>query len=94
MTSLEFANKVVSLPAEKQNALFESLKKELSKEEWEAMVKFISLHSMFMNVNKYEAAKKAVRDQICEEFYGHTVEKARSVKEDAVLIGMYSNSIL
>lgn len=94
MTSMEFANKVISLPAEKQNAFFESLKKELSKEDWETMVRFISLHSMFMNADKYEAVKNAVRDQICEEFYGHTVEKARSVKEDAVLIGMYSNSIL
>lgn len=49
---------------------------------------------MFMNVDKYEAVRNAVRDQICEEFYGHTVEKARNVKEDIVLVGMYSNSIL
>ena len=93
MTSMEFANKVISLPAEKQNALFESLKKELSKEDWETMVKFISLHSMFMNADKYEAVKNAVRDQLCDEIYGHTVEK-RNNAEDSVLISMYSNSIL
>ena len=52
------------------------------------------LESMFRNPAKYEAIKNAVCEQLCEEFYGHTVEKANNVKEDAVLIGMYSNSIL
>ena len=93
MTSMEFANKVIQMPAEKQNALFESLKKELSKEDWETMVKFISLYSMFNNADKYEAVKNAVRDQLCKEIYGHTVEKRKN-KEDAVLVSMYSNSIL
>jgi hypothetical protein len=53
-----------------------------------------ALESMFRNPAKYEAMKNAVCEQLCEEIYGHTVERANNVKEDAVLIGMYSNSIL
>ena len=94
MTSIEFANKVISMPASVQNAFFENLKKELSKEDWETVVKFISLHSMFCNADKYEAMKNAVRDQLCEEFYGHSVEPRKNTNDDTFLVNMYSNSIL
>lgn len=94
MTSIEFANKVISMPAGAQNAFFENLKKELSREDWETVVKFISLHSMFCNADKYEAVKNAVRDQLCEEFYGHSVEPRKNTNDDTFLVNMYSNSIL
>lgn len=93
MTSFEFANRIISMPSHKQNEFFERLKSELSKEDWETTVKFIALHSMFMDADKYRAVESAIREQLCEEFYGHTVEKANN-REDNVLASMYQNSIL
>lgn len=93
MTITEFANKIISMPSHKQNDFFEKLKSELSKEDWETAIKFIALHSMFMDVDKYRAIENAVREQLCEEFYGHTVEKANN-RENNILASMYHNSIL
>ena len=93
MGSLEFAGIIASLSAENQNEFFESLKGKISDEDLKTVMSFVSLWSMFKNPAKYEAMKNAVCDQLFEEFYGHTVEKANE-KEDAVLISMYSNSIL
>lgn len=66
MTSIEFANKVISMPA----------------------------GVMFCNADKYEAVKNAVRDQLCEEFYGHSVEPRKNTNDDTFIVNMYSNSIL
>ena len=93
MTSFEFANKIISMPSHKQNEFFEKLKSELSKEDWETTVKFIALLSMFMDVGNYRAVESAIREQLSEEFYGHTEEKVNN-REDNVLASMYQNSIL
>lgn len=94
MTSGEFLKSVLSLPTEYKEQLLEILKEQLSEEDYKAVAMRFSLESMFINPAKYNAMKNAVCEQLCEEFYGHTVEKANNVKEDSVLIGMYSNSIL
>jgi hypothetical protein len=94
MTSREFTEKVLSFPTEYREQFFEILKEQLSEEDYKVVAMHFALESMFRNPAKYEAMKNAVCDKLCEEFYGHTVEKANNVKEDAVLIGMYSNSIL
>ena len=75
MTPIEFAETIVKLPIELQNAFFETLKNELSKEDWETVSKFVSIWGMYKNPAKYEAMKNAVCDMLCEEFYGHTVER-------------------
>ena len=92
MTVQEFANKILSLPISKQNEFFESLKKELSQEDWETTVKFIALHSMFCDVQKYEAIKNAIRDQMCEDIYGHIVEPQN--KKDISCNPPYMTTIL
>jgi hypothetical protein len=93
MNPMEFAEKIIGMPVEKQNEFFEVLRGELSEEDWKTAVSFISLFGMFKSPAKYEAMKNAVCDQLCEEFYGHTVEKQINA-DDAVLVSMYSNSIL
>lgn len=93
MKPMEFAEMVVGMPVEKQNEFFENLKEELSEEDWNTTVKFISLVGMFKSPAKYEAMKKAICDVLCEEIYGHTVEKVNKA-DDLSLIYMYSNSIL
>ena len=92
--SREFTEKVLSLPTEYREQFLEILKTQLNEEDYKVVAMHFALESMFRNPTKYEAMKNAVCDQLCEEFYGHTVEKANNVKEDAVLVGMYSNSIL
>lgn len=81
MKTLEFADMVLTMPIEKQNEFFERLKKELSEEEWEATRKFISLYSMLKHPAKYEAIKNSICDQLCEEIYGHTVERKRKFED-------------
>ena len=81
MTTFEFAETVIKLPAEKQNEFFENLKGKLSEEDWNVTVKFIALFKMFKNPVKYEAMKNAVCDTLCEEFFGHTVEKAPKIED-------------
>lgn len=93
MNPMEFASKIISLPIEKQNDFFKELKGKLSADEWNATVSFISLLGIFKNPLKYDAVKNAVCDTLCEEIYGHTVEKENNT-EDSVLVSMYSNSIL
>lgn len=93
MTMNEFAEAIIRMPVDKQNEFFESLKTVLTEEEWTATVKFVSLFGMFKSSAKYEAMKNAVCDTLCEEFYGHAVEKERKT-EDNILVSMYSNSIL
>lgn len=75
MTPFEFAETVIKMPVEKQNDFFEKLKGELAEEDWQTVVKFIGLFGMFKSPVKYEAMKNAVCDTLCEEIYGHTVEK-------------------
>lgn len=89
----EFANKILSLPASKQNEFFEKLKNSLPRDDWETVVRFIALCGMFRNAMKYEAIKNSICDKLCEEMYGHTVGKANN-REDDILVSMYSNSIL
>lgn len=93
MEMMEFAETIVKMPADLQNEFFERLKSELSEDDVKTVMSFVSLLSMFKSPAKYEAMKNAVCDQLCEEFYGHTVESERH-SEDAVLVAMYSNSIL
>lgn len=69
MTHTEFADTVSRLPADQQNAFFESLKDQLSEEDWLAAVKFISLYGMFHNPEKYTALKNAVLDTLKEVIY-------------------------
>lgn len=94
MTSTQFTNQVLSMPTEQREQFLESLKTRLSEEDYKVVDMHFALESMFREPAKYEAMKKAVCEQLCEEIYEHTVEKANREKEDAVLIGMYSNSIL
>jgi Asp-tRNA(Asn)/Glu-tRNA(Gln) amidotransferase B subunit len=94
MTSKQFTEQVLSMPEEQREQFLEILKTQLSEEDYKVVAMHFAFESMFRNPAKYEAMKNAVCDKLCEEFYGHTVEKANNVKEDAVLIGMYSNSIL
>ena len=94
MTSREFTEKVLSFPTEYREQLLEILKEQLNEEDYKVVAMHFALESMFRNPAKYEAMKNAVCEQLCEEFYGHTVEKTNNLKEDAVLVGMYSNSIL
>ena len=94
MTSREFTENVLSLPPEYRERFLEILKTQLSEEDYKVVAMHFALESMFRNPAKYEAMKNAVCEQLCEELYGHTAEKVNNVKEDAVLIGMYSNSIL
>lgn len=66
MTITEFATTVTNMPAEKQNEFFEKLKTELSEEDWNTTVKFISIFGLITNQAKY----KAVRSAICQELFG------------------------
>lgn len=75
MKPMEFAEAIIKLPVDKQNDFFERIKNELSEEDWGAVVKFISLFGMFKSPTKYEAMKNAVCDAVCEDVFGHTVEK-------------------
>ena len=90
MNPMEFAAQIIQMSAEQQNAFFERLKSELSEEDWNTTVKFISLFGMFKNPAKYEAIKNAVCDTLCEEFFGHEVER-KTETDDPVLVSMYSN---
>ena len=69
MTVNEFADTVIQLPAEQQNTFFEILKNQLSEEDWLTTVKFISLHGMFLNPDKYTAMKNAVKDTLSEVIF-------------------------
>ena len=92
MTMFEFAETINKMPVDKRNEFFERLKTELSEEDWEITVKFVSLFGMFDSPVKYEAIKNAVCDTLCEEFYGHTVEKKPSVEDPCNPV--YMTSIL
>ena len=92
MTMNEFVEKIINLPVRQQNEFFENLKNELSKEDYETTVKFIALSSMFKDVQKYDAIKNTICDQLCEEFYGHTVEKR--TKTDIACNPPYMTTIL
>lgn len=69
MTPNEFADTIINLPTERQNAFFEVLKNHLSEEDWLTTVKFISLHGMFHNPDKYFAMKNAIRDTLSEVIF-------------------------
>lgn len=75
MSHTEFADIIIHLPAEQQNAFFEALKGELSEEEWLATVKWVSVYGMFKSPAKYNAMKKAVKAALVEELYGHPYEE-------------------
>ena len=94
MTSKQFTKQVLSMTEEQRAQFLEILKEQLSEEDYKVVAMHFAFESMFRKPAKYEAMKNAVCEQLCEEFYGHTVEKTNNVKEDAVLVGMYSNSIL
>lgn len=69
MTATEFAQTIIELPVDKQNAFFEDLKDRLSEEDWLTTVKFISLYGMFTNPEKYAAMKNAVAATLVEEVF-------------------------
>ena len=69
MTIAEFARTVNGMTAEKQNEFFNKLKNELSEEDWNATVQFISIFGLLTNPAKY----KAVRTAFCEELFGMEV---------------------
>lgn len=75
MTPNEFADTVIHLSVEKQNKFFETLKDQLSEEDWLTVVKFISLHGMFHSEARYKALKKAVKATLTEEIFGHPYEE-------------------
>ena len=75
MTPNEFAETILRLPVEKQNAFFETLKDQLPEEDWLATVKFISLLGMYLNPAKYNAMKNAVKATLVEELFGHPYEE-------------------
>ena len=81
MTPMEFAETVSKLPAYKQNEFFERLKTELSEDDVQTMMKFVSLVRMFKSPARYEAMKNAVCDVLCEEFYGHEVERKKNIED-------------
>lgn len=92
MKEFGFAEMIIKMPVEKQNEFFERLKSELSEEDWNTTVKFISLFSMFKSPAKYNAMKNAVCDTLSEEFFGHTVE--RKGTHDYAANPVYMTSIL
>jgi hypothetical protein len=92
MKEFEFAEMIIKMPVENQNEFFEALKGELSEEDWNTIVKFISLFSMFKSPAKYEAMKKAVGDTLSEEIFGHTVEQKDT--HDYAANPVYMTSIL
>lgn len=75
MNEREFIETIISLPAEKQNEFFESLKGQFSEEDRLAVMKRISLEKMYRNPQRYYAMKNAIRDMFCEKFYGHSYEE-------------------
>lgn len=91
MTTHDFAMKILAMSVAQQEKFFENLKKELSEEDYQTTMNFIGLTSMFTDVQKYEAVKNAVCDKLCEEFYGHIVEKR---KTDTSANPVYMTSIL
>ena len=93
MTSTQFTDKVLAMTEHQKDEFFKIIKTQLSEEDYNVLLVHIALESMFKNPTKYKAMKNAVCEQLCEEVYGHIVEKERKT-EDAVLISMYSNSIL
>ena len=93
MTSTQFTEKVLAMPQHQREEFFKALKTQLDEGDYNAVLMHISFESTFRNPTKYKAMKNAVCEQYCEEIYGHTVEKENKT-EDAVLISMYSNSIL
>ena len=75
MTTTEFAETIIHLPVEQQNAFFETLNDQLSEEDWIATVKFISLYGMFRSPAKHKAMKKAVKATLIEKLFGHPYEE-------------------
>ena len=75
MTPNEFAETIIHLPVEQQNAFFETLKDQFSEEDWLATVKFISVFGMYHSPAKYNAMKKAVKETLTEELFGHPYEE-------------------
>ena len=69
MTPYEFAQTINDLPVDQQNHFFEVLKDQLSDKDWLTTVKFISLHGLFTNPEKYTALKNAVCDTLKEAIY-------------------------
>lgn len=78
MTATEFAETIIHLPVEQQNAFFEALKGHLSEEDWLATVKYVSLHGMFRSPAKFNAMKNAVKATLFEELFGHPYEEPES----------------
>ena len=91
MTPTEFADTIIHLPADKQNEFFETLKGQLSEEDWLATVEFISVYGMFHSPAKYNAMKQAIGDTLCEEIFGHTVEKKKQIEDPCNPVGYYQN---
>ena len=81
MKALDFAETVANMPVEARNAFFEKLKTELSEEDWRTVVKFIGLYAMFKSPAKYEAMKNAVCDTLCQELYGHEVQRKNKIED-------------
>lgn len=73
MTPCEFADTITNLPTDRQNAFFETLKDQLSEEDWLTTVKFISLYGMLHNPEKYNALKNAMAHTMYERLVAHGI---------------------
>ena len=78
MTPTEFALTVCKLSADDQNKFYDALREQLTDEEVSTVSQFVNMTAMFHNPAKYKAMKNAVRDALCEEFYGHPCEESES----------------
>lgn len=74
-TPAEFAEVIIHLPSEQQNAFYEELKAQLCEEDLKSVVLFISAHGLFRSTAKYEALKKATKSTLIEYFFGHPYEE-------------------
>lgn len=64
----EFAQKVLTLPAEVQNEYFNNLAEILTAEEVETLQKCVALYKLMTNQAFYNAAQKALGEQLYKEF--------------------------
>ena len=81
MTSKEFTEQILSMSTDLREKFLEAIKTQLSEEDYKVIVMHFALENMFRHPAKYEAMKNAVCDQLCEEFYGHRVERKRKVED-------------
>jgi hypothetical protein len=75
MTPTDFALAVTDLQAEQQNEFFRIIKEELTVEEYNATLLFITHIGVYRSAEKKEALKNAVREMMLGKYYGHPSRK-------------------